>query len=203
MGRKCSMGWYALFVETGREEQIKKHIQNTMNHSSVGIPYELPIARREVRERINGDFAVVAKRMFPGYILLKTENILDFYLKVKAKRSEHFLGILRHGGYFKEIRLEEISNIIYMTDSDGVIGSSDVFVENDRIIVTKGPLAKYDGFIKKIDRRRHRITALFMFNGAQHYIDLSVNFIEKYDENILGKGIPFFANFYFQGGHET
>jgi len=109
-----------------------------MEPSAVGIPYELLIARREVRERINGDFVIIAKRMFPGYILLKTENILDFYCKIKTRRSEHFLGILRHGGHFREVRLEEISNIIYMTDSDGVIGRSDVFVENDRIIVTKG-----------------------------------------------------------------
>lgn len=196
------MGWYALFVETGREEQVKKHIHNTMDPSAVGIPYELLIAKREVRERINDSVVIVAKRMLPGYILLETENILDFYLKIKTRRSEHFLGILRHGGYFKEIRLEEISNIIYMTDSDGVIGSSDVFIENDRIIVTKGPLKNYDGFIKKIDRRRHRITALFMFNGAQHYIDLSVNFIDKYDDSISGKKIPFFANYYFQKGQD-
>ena len=90
-----------------------------------------------------------------------------------------------------------------MTDSDGVIGSSDVFVENDRILVTKGPLAKYDGFIKKIDRRKNRVTALFMFNGAQHYIDLSVNFIEKYNDDMFGKDIPFFANYYFQKARDT
>jgi len=190
------MGWYALFVETGKEEQVKKHIQNTIDPSSFGISYELLIAKREVRERINDAFVTVAKKMFPGYILLETENILDFYLKVKSKRSEHLFGILRHGGYFKEIRLEEISNIIYMTDSDGVIGISDVFVENDRIIVTKGPLKNYDGFIKKIDRRRHRITTLFMFNGAKRFIDLSVNFIEKLDDDIFGNKIPFYSNKY-------
>lgn len=32
-----------------------------------------------------------------------------------------------------------------MTDSDGVIGSSDVFIENDRILVTKGPLKTMTG----------------------------------------------------------
>jgi len=63
-------------------------------------------------------------------------------------------------------------------------------------------LKNYDGFVKKIDRRRRRITALFMFNGAQHYIDLSVNFIEKYDDSVSGKEIPFFANYYFQKGQD-
>ncbi len=90
-----------------------------------------------------------------------------------------------------------------MSDSDRVIGSSDVFVENDRIIVTNDPLKNYDGFVKKIDRRRGRVTVTFMFKGARHYIDLSINFIEKYDNSVSGKEIPFFANYYFQKGRNT
>ena len=197
------MGWYALFVETGKEEQVKKHINKTMSSSDASIPYELLIAKREIREKKDGMVRTVVKRMFPGYILLETESILEFYLRLKTTRCEHYFGILRNGGYFKEVRLEEISNIIYMSDSDGVIGSSDVFVENGRIIVTNGPLKNYDGFIKKIDRRKHRVKALFMFNGERHYIDLSVNFIKKYNENISGKEIPFFTNYIFQKVGDT
>jgi transcriptional antiterminator NusG len=191
------MGWYALFVETGKEEQVKKHIHNTMSSSDASIPYELLIAKREIREKKDGMVRTVVKRMFPGYILLETESILEFYLRLKTTRCEHYFGILRNGGYFKEVRLEEISNIVYMTDINGVIGSSDIFIENDRIIVKKGPLTNYDGFIKKIDRRKHRVKVLFIFNGEKHYIDLSVNFIEKYDDNNSGKEIPFFTNKYF------
>lgn len=191
------MGWYALFVETGKEEQVKKHINNTMSSSNTSIPYELLIAKREVREKKDGMVRTVVKRMFPGYILLETEEILKFYLKLKTTRCEHYFGVLRNGSYFKEVRLEEISNIIYMSNSDGVIGSSDVFVENDRILVKKGPLTNYDGFIKKVDRRKHRVKVLFMFNGEKHYIDLSVNFIDKFDDSISNKEIPFFASKYF------
>ena len=135
--------------------------------------------------------------MFPGYILLETERILEFYSRLKTTRCEHCFGVLRNGGYFIEVKLEEILNIIYMSDSDGVIGSSDVFVENDKIVVTKGPLTNYNGYIKKVDRRKHCVKVLFMFNGEKHYIDLSVNFIDKFDDSISSKEIPFFANKYF------
>ena len=53
-------------------------------------------------------------------------------------------------------------------------------------------MTNYNGFIKKIDRRKPRVKALFVFSRAKHYIGLSVNFIEKFDNNILGKEIPFF-----------
>jgi len=184
------MSWYALFVETGREEQVKKYIHHMMSFYDASVSYELLIAKREVREKKGGKVQIIVKRMFPGYILLETENILEFYLMLRAERSEYLYGVLRRDGYFKEIELEEISNVVYMTDSDGVIGSSDIFVENDRIIVTKGPLKNYDGLINKIDRRKRRVKAEFKFNGKTHYMDLSVNFIEKLNE-IDRKEIPF------------
>lgn len=90
----------------------------------------------------------------------------------------------------------EIANIVYMADDEGVIGISDIYVEEDRIVVTKGPLMNYDGCVKKVDRRNHRVKVLFMFNGESHYIDISVNLIEKYKQG-PGKEIPFFANYYF------
>ncbi len=85
------MSWYVLFVATGREEQVKKHINHMMSSSATGITYELLIAKREIRKK-DGVVRTVKKRMFPGYILLETENILNFYLALKTKRSEHFLG---------------------------------------------------------------------------------------------------------------
>ena len=36
-----------------------------------------------------------------------------------------------------------------------------------------------------------------MFNGEKHYIDLSVNFIDKFDDSMSNKEIPFFASKYF------
>ena len=92
-----------------------------------------------------------------------------------------------------KIRLEEIANIVYMLDEEGVIGISDIYVENDRIIVTKGPLMNYDGLVKKVDRRNHRVKVLFMFNGESHFIDISVNLIEKF-HHTSAKEIPFYTS---------
>lgn len=184
------MPWYALFVETGKEEQVRKQINCILSNEGVGFSFKLLIAKRVINEKKNGLMQTVVKKMFPGYILLETDQILDFYNK--TKRCDHLLGILRQESYFKEVKLDEISNIIYMTDTNGVIGSSDIFLDNDRVIVTKGPLKNYDGFIKKVDRRKHRAKVLFLFNGEKHFIELSVNFLEKFtDEH--GKSIPFFS----------
>lgn len=190
------MGWYAIFVMTGKEELVKEEIDRIMSCSETKITYQLIIAKREINERKNGNIRSVIKKLFPGYILLETDNITELYHLIK--NCEYLIDILRRGEYFSEIKLEEIANIVYMADDDGVIGNSDIYVENDRIIVTKGPLKNYDGFIKKIDKRKQRITVLFFFNNKEHFIDLSINIIEKFDDKKIGKTIPFFAYRYYQ-----
>ena len=190
------MGWYAIFVMTGKEEQVKEEIDRILSTCDSPITYQLIIAKREINERKNGNIRSVIKKMFPGYILLETDNVLKFYHL--TRQCNYLIDILRHGEYFSEIKLEEIANIVYMMDDDGIIGNSDIYVENDRIIVTKGPLKNYDGFVKKIDKRKRRITVLFFFNNKDHYIDLSINIIEKFDDKKIGKKIPFFAYRYYQ-----
>ncbi len=191
------MGWYAIFVETGKEEEVKKHIMDAMNSGAAGTTFELLIAKREMQEKKGGMVTSVIKKMFPGYILLETEYIQDFYIRLKYHHIEHLFGILRCGSQFKEVGPEEILNIVYMTDSDGVIRSSDIIVDNNKIIVVNGPLMNYDGYIKKVDRRKHRVKLVFIFNGVMHDVDLTVNFIKEYDGN-RGKEIPFYADLLYQ-----
>jgi transcriptional antiterminator NusG len=69
--------------------------------------------------------------------------------------------------------------IVAMVDERGVIGRSDIFVGDDRVIVTSGPLPHYEGHISRIDRRKGRARVLFQFDGQRRYADLAVNLLEK------------------------
>ena len=73
------MGWYAIFVMTGKEEQVKEEIDRILSTCDSPITYQLIIAKREINERKNGNIRSVIKKMFPGYILLETDNVLKFY----------------------------------------------------------------------------------------------------------------------------
>ena len=78
------MSWYALFVETGREEDVKKHIAGMVNSSQSDIQYELLIAKREMRERKNGVVTTVTKRVFPDIFYYRRIRSLIF---IKIQRD--------------------------------------------------------------------------------------------------------------------
>lgn len=187
------MGWHAIFVKNGKEDMVHTQISNLLEHLGY-TDYELLIPKRRLKEKHQGHFVEIVKKMFPGYILIRSDDPWNVFYKIR--HFEHLYRFLNHDRQMEEIRLEEIANIVYMADDEGVIGISDIYVEEDRIVVTKGPLMNYDGCVKKVDRRNHRVKVLFMFNGESHYIDISVNLIEKYKQG-PGKEIPFFANYYF------
>ena len=148
-----------------------------------------------MQERHQGQFVEVIIKMFPGYVLIRTDNAWEIYNKTRS--FERLYRFLNHNGKIDEICLDEISNIIYMVDKEGVIGISDLFVENDMVKVIDGPLCNYTGWIKKVDKHKRRVKVLFKFSGQDHLIDLSVNFIEKY-KDIQGRELSFFYNQYLE-----
>jgi len=112
----------------------------------------------------------------------------------QTKSCNHLFGFLRSYDYFHEIDLEEISSFIYMLNDDDTIESSNVFLEDDKIIVTSGPLLEYSGYIKKIDKRKNRAKILFKFSGQDHLIDVSINIIRKLEEIDMKNEIMFFKS---------
>ena len=62
-----------------------------------------------------------------------------------------------------------------MANEEGVIGLSNIVIDNDTVKVIDGPLRNYKGFVVKIDKHKGRARVLFKFNGQDHLIDLSVN----------------------------
>lgn len=184
------MSWYAIFVETGKEETVCNRIIELLNQEKFEDEYELLVPKRNMQERHQGKFVEVTLKMFPGYVLVRSNNIDEFFRR--TRNCNYLYRFLKLENDFQKIRLEEIANIIYLLDDDGVIGASNVSIENDIVKVISGPLCNYTGFIKKIDKHKRRAKVLFKFNGQDHYIDLSINFVRRVSEDEVKSEILFY-----------
>jgi transcriptional antiterminator NusG len=171
---------------TGREEEACNTIRHRLRGTEYAGDYELLVPKRRLIEPHKGQKVEVVKPMFPGYVLARSENMLSMFNRIRY--LEKVLTILKTPGALSLIRLEEISNIVYMADGDGIIGVSEVYIAGDVIKVVSGPLASYVGFVKKVDRHKRRIKVAFRFDGMERFIDLSVNFVERpSDEDVLNE----------------
>lgn len=174
------MSWYVIFVKTGYEDEFCRYTENVKNQRYVGIHYNLLVPKRKIFERKQGVRREVIKTMFPGYVLLETEFIYEFYMR--AKNSPHIIHFLRDDLHFGEVRQEELQHILMMTDSKGVIEMSKALVENDRVAILEGPLLGMEGIIRRIDKRKGRAKVKFSLNDKPLLIDLGIDIIKKIKE---------------------
>ena len=168
--------WYAIFVMTGQEEKVRALIEAKLSeHEDIQAQFFVP--RRLVRERKDGVVPEENKIMFPGYVLVGTETIEQVFSF--AGRIKGVLKFLKNEDGFQEVRLEEISRLIYMADEDDVIGESEVRLdENDRIVVLSGPLKGEEGNIVKFNRRKSRVAVEFWVGAERFEIWLGVRVTE-------------------------
>lgn len=175
------MSWYVIHVETGYEDIVCKYIDKVKNYMFEGVKYKLLVPKRKIFERKQGIRKVVIRRMFPGYVLIETDDILDFY--IRAKDVPHILKFLKARDYFYEVRSDEIRQIIHMADNKGLIDVSQAFMVNDKIIISDGPLLGMEGIIRKIDKRKGRAKVEFHINNKLLPIDLGIDIIQKVEKS--------------------
>lgn len=192
------MSWYVLFVETGSEDIVQKHLNS---HFSQQDLYSF-VPKRLVPEKRNGRFYSVLKTLFPGYLLIRTKMTPSLYYDLKKiprsyrmlcnssfeldkiygraqRKTEISLGDERRSGdyyddFFCEIDEVEISQILNLTNDECIIEYSNVIVENSRIHVRSGPLFGMESSICKIDKRKRRAKIALDFFGGERKLELGI-----------------------------
>ena len=167
------MSWYAIFVKTGCEDDICFALDHIMSNSSQEIRYNLLVPKRKIYECKQGIRREVVKKLFPGYVLVQTDDIMRFYLN--AKKWPRVLRFLKAGGTFLQVNYKEIRQILSMVDTQGLINISEGFYENEKIKIISGPLIGMEGIIKKVDKRNGRVKVEISINCQKHLIYLGIN----------------------------
>ncbi len=166
------MNWYALFVETGKEELVQKYLSYYFDND---VLYSI-IPKRKLTERKGGSYHIALKKMFPGYVLVRTMMTDQVYTIIKSTPS--IIRVLGNDGSLSVIREEEIRPILKLLNRNEVIDESKIYIYSSKIIVKSGPLEGMEGMIQSVDKRKGRAKVLFQFMNQLRIIDLAVELIE-------------------------
>jgi len=169
------MSWYAIHVRTGREDAMCDRIRKQAAIMGYNIGFELLVPKRKLKERHQGECVEVIRTMFPGYVLVQSDEIRE--LAILTKHCEGLFRYLENEGEPQEIKLEEILAIACMTDEFGVIGTSKMQIESGIAQVVSGPLKGNERLIVKLDKHKQRAKVSFLLNGKTYLIDLGVTII--------------------------
>lgn len=184
------MGWYALFVKMGKEDDMCEYLDCLLRiHQK--IDYKLIVPKRKVVEYKSGKKKLVNRTLFPGYIIVCTEDIYIIFNIIKTNRHTNIYALLRTEDYFQEISPIDIEPIVGLVNQEGIIDISSIFLEKDKVLITEGPLINYMGIVKKANPRKGRIKILLNFLNRNIEMDVGIKCLSKIDEKDIKNTIIF------------
>ncbi|MCX7746941.1 MAG: antiterminator LoaP [Clostridia bacterium] len=169
------MEWYALFVESGKEEEVQKWLDFHFDKETLCSL----IPKRCLREKKRGISYRVCKKLFPGYVFIQTD--MDFNKYKVIKKIPGLIRVLNTGTYYSQINPDEMSLILRLLGDNAVIDLSRIFVLNSKILVKDGPLYGMEGLIKKLNKHTNRAKVQLNFMNEPRMVDLGIEILHKVD----------------------
>ncbi len=164
--------WYALYTPGGNEEKIVQVLEEQVED------FKYLIYKRRLRERKEGKWHMVDRKMFPGYVLLDGVMTDDVWQKLRSANAK--FRILRNEKDCLVLTEEEVKTLSLLDkDNDGIINMSTGYMDGDHIVVTSGALMGQEARIVSVNKRKGRAKVRVNFCGSERIIELGVELIEK------------------------
>ena len=171
------MNYYAVQVQTGKEEKIIETVQTTLAFRIEKQRFIFP--KRLLKIRKEGVLKSELKPIFPGYLFVETENI-DKELYNTLRHTQGFVRFLKSNQDITVLSGKDLSILEHFLQFGQTISTSQVyFDENDRICVTSGPLKGLEGMVVKVDKRKKRAKVKMDFSNDSILIDLGFEIIKE------------------------
>jgi Transcription antiterminator len=169
------MQYYTIQVMTGDEDDVARRLSPFLEADRIVLPKKLlPIRRRGVTKK-------VMLPLFPGYLFICSENILeelDLYWNIR--HTDGFVRFLKENPKPTPLSENDLELIRHFISFGKIADTSKVtFDENDRIVVLEGPLVGMEGKIIKVDRRKGRAKVLLDLYDNAFPIDLGFEIVER------------------------
>lgn len=164
--------WYAVFVQTGKEEAIKNKLQTCLDEKAKPV-----IIKRKLKERKNGILKEVQKNLYPGYILIYGK--LNKYDCININKIPCTIKVLSDKDGPIPIDEKEMQIIERLINMDGIIDYSNAIIKDNKVIITDGPLKNSQGLVKSINKRKSRAKVKVQFLGEERLVDFGINILDK------------------------
>lgn len=169
-----SSKWYVMQVRTGTEENIciqcRKDIPEDVLEKCF-LPYY------EEKRKIRGEWTVLKKILFPGYVFAITQDMEKLY-----QQQKKVIGLTKLLGTGREIiplTEKEVAFLTRFGGEDQIVTMSEGIIIGSKVIVNSGPLQGMEGYIRKIDRHKRKAYLEIPFFGRTQNIQVGLEIVEK------------------------
>lgn len=166
--------WYVIQVRTGMEEETRKQCEKIIDKEILEKSF-IPMYEQE--RKYQGKWHRELKVLFPGYVFLVSEDKEKLFFELK--RVIGLTKMLGTGETIVPLTAEEVDFLLSFGREEQVVEMSEGIIENDRVIITKGPLKGNEGLIKKIDRHKRKAWLEIQMFGRTMEMQVGVDIVRK------------------------
>ena len=171
--------WYIVHVYSGFEKKVATSIKEQAE--ALGLLEEVEevlVPTEEVVQIRRGQKVNAERKFFPGYVLVKMDLTDEAYHLVK--NTAKVTGFLGNQAKPSPVSEKEVQRIVG-TMEEGVERprSTIRFDIGEKVRVTDGPFASFDGHVESVDEERERLRVSVSIFGRETPVDLEYSQVEK------------------------
>ncbi len=164
--------WYVVHTLSGQEEKVKRYIENTVAEKGLqDLILEVFIPTEEVVEMRQGRRRTIAKKFFPGYILI--HMVLNKDTEAFIRSVPNVTGFITAGGVPVPLQPEEVEAILRKGEKAKEVQKVEIpFSEGDLVRVIDGPFKDFTGIVREVNKERGKVKVMVSIFGRLTPVDV-------------------------------
>ncbi len=168
--------WFVLHTQSGYEKKVKQNLEARIESMNMEDRiHEVVIPTREVPEFKNGRKVMTEKKLFPGYLLCRTQLDDDAWYAIR--NTPGVTGFVNQGGKPSPMRRKDVESFLGVEADrkrEATKKSKPMFEfgMGETVRVKEGPFADFSGEIIEINEDQLKVKVLVNIFGRETPVEL-------------------------------
>ncbi len=169
--------WYVIHTYSGYENRVKTNLEHRIKSMNAEDEiFEVIIPNEDEIEVKDGQRRTVARKVFPGYVLVQMKMTPDSWDVVR--NTPGVTGFVGTGSKPVPLEEEEVKKILRQMEAETPrikVG----FTQGQKVRITDGPFADFVGIVDEINLQKGKVKVLVSFFGRETPVELDFLQVEK------------------------
>ncbi|MDP2954739.1 MAG: transcription termination/antitermination protein NusG [Chloroflexota bacterium] len=169
--------WYVIHTYSGYENRVKVNIEHRIASMDVkDLIYQVVVPTEEEVEIKDGQRRTVARKVFPGYILVEMKMTDQSWYVVR--NTPGVTGFVGSGNQPVPLEEEEVKTILKQMRSETPrvkVG----FSKGQSVRISDGPFTDFVGVVDEVNTDKGKVKVLLSFFGRETPAELDLLQVEK------------------------
>lgn len=173
--------WFVIHSYAGYEKRVKANLQQRITSMNMeDFIFQIEVPEEEVRELKNGQFKVVKRNIYPGYVLVRLDLTDESWSCVR--NTPGVTGFAGNSHHPSPLPLDEVEKMIAPKElkksTKPEIRMVD-FTIGESVTVMDGPFATLPASISEIMPEQAKLKVLVSIFGRETPVELSLHQVQK------------------------